>query len=141
MFCRKCGKEIPDDSEFCPGCGEKTEPAKDNPNADKSNTSSIPGYFEKTANTTQSILTRPIGGKKTLEQKYESSKKGAIVCSYISVVGCIIVFLFMLISRLFQIKLGTDQPVFVILITIVMVCAVFIPIGLIIDALHLVDIV
>lgn len=23
MFCRKCGREIPDDSEFCPKCGEK----------------------------------------------------------------------------------------------------------------------
>ncbi len=23
MFCRKCGKEIPDDSEFCPKCGTR----------------------------------------------------------------------------------------------------------------------
>ncbi len=25
MFCRKCGKAIPDDSVFCPHCGEKSE--------------------------------------------------------------------------------------------------------------------
>lgn len=25
MFCRKCGKEIPDDSEFCQSCGSKVE--------------------------------------------------------------------------------------------------------------------
>lgn len=24
MFCRKCGKKIPDDSKFCPSCGETT---------------------------------------------------------------------------------------------------------------------
>lgn len=24
MFCRKCGKEIPDDSEFCPKCGTRS---------------------------------------------------------------------------------------------------------------------
>lgn len=24
MYCRKCGRKIPDDSEFCPYCGEKT---------------------------------------------------------------------------------------------------------------------
>lgn len=25
MFCRKCGKSIPDDSSFCPFCGNKVE--------------------------------------------------------------------------------------------------------------------
>lgn len=25
MFCRKCGKEIPDDSAFCGKCGEKVD--------------------------------------------------------------------------------------------------------------------
>ena len=24
MFCRHCGKQIPDDSKFCPGCGAET---------------------------------------------------------------------------------------------------------------------
>lgn len=23
MFCRKCGKQIPDDSDFCPKCGTR----------------------------------------------------------------------------------------------------------------------
>jgi len=27
MYCRKCGKEIPDDSAFCPACGFITAPA------------------------------------------------------------------------------------------------------------------
>ena len=27
MFCRKCGAEIPDDSSFCPKCGEQTSPS------------------------------------------------------------------------------------------------------------------
>ena len=26
VFCRKCGKEIPDDSEFCPHCGKECSP-------------------------------------------------------------------------------------------------------------------
>lgn len=30
MFCRKCGNEIPDDSEFCPKCGEKIEVIEEN---------------------------------------------------------------------------------------------------------------
>lgn len=25
MFCRRCGKQIPDDSDFCPGCGTNVE--------------------------------------------------------------------------------------------------------------------
>lgn len=25
MYCRKCGKEIPDGAKFCPNCGEKTD--------------------------------------------------------------------------------------------------------------------
>lgn len=25
MYCRKCGKEIPDGAKFCPNCGKKTD--------------------------------------------------------------------------------------------------------------------
>lgn len=25
MFCQKCGKELPDDAKFCPGCGATTD--------------------------------------------------------------------------------------------------------------------
>ena len=28
MFCQKCGKEIPDDSTFCPGCGAQVNMAQ-----------------------------------------------------------------------------------------------------------------
>ena len=39
MFCRKCGKEIPDDSEFCYKCGARVVSIDDN---SKENTPSIP---------------------------------------------------------------------------------------------------
>ena len=28
MFCQKCGREIPDDSTFCPGCGAQVNMAQ-----------------------------------------------------------------------------------------------------------------
>lgn len=28
MFCQKCGREIPDDSAFCTGCGAYTNAAQ-----------------------------------------------------------------------------------------------------------------
>lgn len=31
MFCRKCGKEVPKDSKFCPACGELQEVVKEVP--------------------------------------------------------------------------------------------------------------
>lgn len=38
MFCRKCGKEIPDDSEFCPKCGIKTKLEETNNDYSKART-------------------------------------------------------------------------------------------------------
>ena len=31
MFCRKCGAQIPDDSEFCVSCGTRISPATQQP--------------------------------------------------------------------------------------------------------------
>jgi|GEM_PF-3420657 len=45
MFCRKCGLEIPDDSFFCPKCGEQTSPSIDQhqaPDTQQKQSASLP---------------------------------------------------------------------------------------------------
>lgn len=43
MFCQKCGKEIPDDSTFCTGCGTKVN------NTQPTGGSSSFGYYANQA--------------------------------------------------------------------------------------------
>lgn len=45
MFCRNCGKEIPDDSVFCPECGGKCSDEKTKSKMPKVDTHKILGYF------------------------------------------------------------------------------------------------
>ena len=93
MFCRKCGKEIPDDSDFCPGCGEKTVPQKeDSNNTGQSDTSNIPGYFKKEQSQQQSILTRPLFQKKN-KNNNKTKTTVAIVLGCFAILIIIIVVL------------------------------------------------
>ncbi|MFZ2399133.1 MAG: zinc ribbon domain-containing protein [Smithella sp.] len=45
MFCRKCGKEIPDDSLFCDSCGSKVEIKEIQPSTKSIQTPPPNGYF------------------------------------------------------------------------------------------------
>lgn len=56
MRCVKCGNEIPNDSKFCPECGEKTA-GRNNINKEKSKLSEIGVYiWEKMSSLKQSLL-------------------------------------------------------------------------------------
>lgn len=69
MFCRKCGKEVPDNAEFCPWCGEILTPGLQQESGD--------------------FLTRPIKIKQ--RTKKFLIRLLCLFCLYICVAVCIIV--------------------------------------------------
>jgi hypothetical protein len=52
MFCKKCGKRIPDDATYCPYCGEKVDPVIDE------GTSNENPYMNQTGETPSSPETK-----------------------------------------------------------------------------------
>ena len=58
MFCFKCGKEIPDNSAFCPFCGAKQESAA--PSAPASDVEAKPAAAPSGAGYAQPVNTSPI---------------------------------------------------------------------------------
>lgn len=79
MFCGKCGKEIPDDVEFCPKCGSKVKNV-----ADKSDEK--PAVEEK--HTDQTINS---AGNTTLEKESGSNRKGVFIIGGIIIAAIIAV--------------------------------------------------
>ncbi len=108
MFCRKCGKEIPDDSEFCPKCGtavgkeisDQVNAQEETVVADTANTTPN----ETTAVNEMSSDTVIAAPSAIIEDKPDSRKKKAVI------------------------------PFVVIAIVVVVFAAIFIPVKINIDA-------
>lgn len=90
MFCRKCGQEIPNDSEFCPWCGEKMKILTNYHDTGKNGDSVTKAVFApKLQQKSGNFLTRPIK-KKTIVRFLVMYIIIIVVFGVASVVGKII---------------------------------------------------
>lgn len=71
MFCRRCGSEIPDDSLFCPQCGEQTStsPPQQHPNTSQNNNISIPLPDKEPPPTSKNEVSPPVDEPHTFKQR------------------------------------------------------------------------
>ena len=91
MFCRKCGKTLPDGADFCPSCGTKVVTLY--PIKGKSNIEAIPKKYESntipanqtyTHNVTTNEETKT--DNNTQETKKEFGLVGYLICCEISII-------------------------------------------------------
>ena len=82
MFCNKCGKEIPDNSVFCPSCGNKLLIAEGN-NAEKSDVNKADKNI-------------PVIDLKTNNQKEKNNKN--LILSVITSVLIIVIGVFIILN-------------------------------------------
>ncbi|MCK5758929.1 MAG: zinc ribbon domain-containing protein [Clostridiales bacterium] len=146
MFCEQCGKEIPDNSKFCAGCGAIVEPAEPMVQAVEPETEPVPTPEPVEAPNPQQVpppprpQPQPVSVAQTSKAQYSSKDnliKPLSIGSYIGIIILMsipIINLIMLLVWSFSDTVNLNKKHFAIAVLIMILISILITVGLVILA-------
>lgn len=98
MFCRYCGKEISDSAAFCPGCGKKCTPPKQQDSNGQQSTQAVQQTtrnVQRSAQNGQQMLQQNMHDRPPQKKRNRTWVAVAAICAVVLVAALTVAFLFM----------------------------------------------